>query len=274
MPSVDQVLLQHRQRLCDEFLANVHQSGPHYAAAGKEQLRPGVDSTVDRLVRTVLEDNMEIMREACIALAISRGVEGFTVEELQTAATILRTIVHRLLEEVYQDDLAGQLTAFKTVEEVFHVARLALAQGFVQYEKRQHVELEDVMAELSAPIVPVHHGILVMPLIGSIDSRRAALILETLLDNITRLKAEVVILDITGVPVVDTRVASYLIQATQAVRLLGSEIILTGISPTIAQTIVQLGIGFGAMTRADLAAGLEYALAQLGLAIQKVDQSS
>nr|WP_239583712.1 STAS domain-containing protein [Herpetosiphon giganteus] len=128
---------------------------------------------------------------------------------------------------------------------------------------------ESALAEVSSPIVPVYGGILVLPLIGSVDSRRAGQIMEALLEAINTYSADVVILDITGVPVIDTGVANYLLQAARAARLLGSTVVLVGIGAEIAQTIVQLGIDLtGIVTRANLQAGVEYALELQGLAIR------
>lgn len=98
------------------------------------------------------------------------------------------------------------------------------------------------LQELSAPLIPVLEGITVMPLIGTIDTERAKLIMENLLEGVIRHNSEVVLIDITGVPVVDTMVAHHIIQAAEAVRLIGATCILVGIRPEIAQTIVNLGI--------------------------------
>lgn len=98
------------------------------------------------------------------------------------------------------------------------------------------------LQELSAPLIPVMEGITVMPLIGTIDTERAKLIMENLLDGVIKHDAQVVLIDITGVPVVDTMVAHHIIQAAEAVRIIGSKCILVGIRPEIAQTIVSLGI--------------------------------
>ncbi|WP_010098105.1 STAS domain-containing protein [Ornithinibacillus scapharcae] len=100
------------------------------------------------------------------------------------------------------------------------------------------------LQELSAPLIPVMDNITIMPLIGTIDTERAKFIMENLLEGVMRHNAEVVLIDITGVPVVDTMVAHHLFQATEAVRLLGAKCILVGIRPEIAQTIVNLGINF------------------------------
>jgi rsbT co-antagonist protein RsbR len=116
------------------------------------------------------------------------------------------------------------------------------------------------LAELSTPLIPITDQIVVMPLIGALDTRRVQQVIETLLHGIEQSRAQVAILDITGVPVVDTQVANTLIQAAQAVNLLGARVILTGIRPEVAQTLVTLGVNLGSIvTRSSLQSGIAYA---------------
>ncbi|HEY1012389.1 MAG TPA: PAS domain-containing protein [Herpetosiphonaceae bacterium] len=142
----------------------------------------------------------------------------------------------------------------------------------IQEAQRELQELiirsqEEALSELSTPLFPIARQAMVMPLIGTIDSRRAALILETLLDGVARHRARLVILDITGVPLVDSQVANTLIQAARAAGLLGAQVVLTGIRPEVAQTIVGLGIDLAAITTlASLESGVAYALERLRLA--------
>lgn len=109
-------------------------------------------------------------------------------------------------------------------------------------------EQNTLLDQLGVPIIEVHDGIVLLPLVGNIDARRAQLVMERMLEGITSRQAEYVIIDISGVAMVDTHVAGSLLRAVQASRLLGCETILVGISPEIAQTMVQLGIDFGAIT--------------------------
>ncbi|HEY0734980.1 MAG TPA: PAS domain S-box protein [Herpetosiphonaceae bacterium] len=114
-----------------------------------------------------------------------------------------------------------------------------------------------ILAELSTPLIPISDQVVVMPLIGSVDSQRAQQVLESLLQGIASMRAEIAILDITGVPVVDTQVANALIQAAQAVKLLGAQVILTGIRPEVAQTLVGLDINLrDIMTHSTLQSGI------------------
>jgi len=119
--------------------------------------------------------------------------------------------------------------------------------------------------ELSTPVIKVHEQVLLLPLVGAIDSERAQQIMETVLLRVIAEKARVIIIDIAGVPVVDTRVADHLLKTTAAVRLVGGKVILTGISAQVARTIVQLGVDISTMyTVAELSEGIELALGFVG----------
>ncbi|MFS0577140.1 STAS domain-containing protein [Sporosarcina sp. 179-K 3D1 HS] len=130
------------------------------------------------------------------------------------------------------------------------------------------------LQELSASLIPVFEKISVMPLVGTIDTERAKLIMENLLEGVVKQRAEVVLLDITGVPVVDTMVAHHIIQAADAVRLVGAKCMLVGIRPEIAQTIVTLGINLNEFTTTStLQRGMQEALALTNRSIVEVEES-
>jgi anti-anti-sigma factor len=142
-------------------------------------------------------------------------------------------------------------------------------------QQEQQDLLRSTIRELSTPIIPVYAGILVLPLVGSIDSRRATEVTERLLEAIAAQQAEIVIIDITGVSVIDTSTANHLLMTTRAANLLGSRVVLVGMGAEIAQTIVHLGVELhGLTTLADLQAGLAYALERIGLAIQPLQQQA
>ncbi len=135
-------------------------------------------------------------------------------------------------------------------------AQIALQEQIIEAQRA-------ALRELSSPLIPLADNVVIMPLIGSIDSRRAQQVMEDLLEGVAHHHAETAILDITGVSVVDTQVANALIQAAQAVKLLGSQVILTGIGPTMAQTLVGLGADLSSIvTRGNLQSGIAYALNQ------------
>lgn len=166
------------------------------------------------------------------------------------------------------DDDAALRWWYREMSHVIYAGAVAAARGFTAGREAVIADQAAHIRDLSTPIIPVHAGILVVPLVGALDARRAGLLLETLLVEITTVQAESVIIDITGVPVVDSEVANYLIQAAQAIRLLGAQVVLVGIKPAIAQTLVQLSVNLADLaTRADLQAGVVYALGLQRLAV-------
>lgn len=148
-------------------------------------------------------------------------------------------------------------------EQTIQQEQTSLREDLIRAQQR-------LIEELSTPIIPVTDDILVVPLIGSIDSARAQRIIEALLEGIEDHQAQIIILDITGVPHVDSDVANHLMQAALAARLLGTEAVLVGITPQVAQAFVSLGIDLaGIVTRSNLQSGIEYALGQMGLHITR-----
>jgi DNA-binding LacI/PurR family transcriptional regulator/anti-anti-sigma regulatory factor len=129
------------------------------------------------------------------------------------------------------------------------------------YERER--ALSDTVRELGRPVIPLLEGVVFLPLIGAIDSTRAAQIVETLLHEVSRHRARLALIDVTGVALIDTQVANALIRAAQALRLLGAQVMLTGIRPEVAQTLVSLGLDLrGILTQRDLQSGIDYALAR------------
>lgn len=136
--------------------------------------------------------------------------------------------------------------------------------------REQLRRLEDVISELAVPVVPLLEGVIVLPLVGSLDARRAQQVIESLLSGIAEHQADVAIIDITGVPVVDTQVANSLGQAIRAASLLGARVVITGIGARIAQTLVFLDIDFSNVTTcANMRDGIEAALALKGMQITR-----
>lgn len=165
--------------------------------------------------------------------------------------------------------------AARTAELEQQRAELAVALEDLQSSVAERLMLAETVRELSTPAIPLHHQILVMPLIGSIDTGRAQQIETALLQGIEQQRARKVILDLTGVPVVDTEVAACLLRASHAARLLGASVVIVGITPQVAQTIVHLGVDLsGIETCADLHSGVLSAFASLGLVIQPRDSLS
>ncbi|HKU37169.1 MAG TPA: STAS domain-containing protein [Polyangiales bacterium] len=212
----------------------------------------GIDAPPWQPVRARLED-----------ISRSRARQGFSPSETATFVFSLKQpLFSRLkqlgssLDEVWQiTTLLDQLGLYTT--EVFQRAREEVIS-------RQQAE----MLELSTPVVQLWDGVLALPLIGTLDSRRTQLVMEALLERIVETGSEFAIIDITGVPTVDTLTAQHLIKTITATRLMGAECIVSGIRPQIAQTIVHLGVDLGdVLTKSSLAGALELAMRRRGLTV-------
>jgi len=197
---------------------------------------------------------------------IASGKQNANEELLTSADGMLRTIWTRKYPlKNKRGDVIGLCGIITDISEI---RRRQDEVAALEAEIQSQVELIQSQAamldELSVPVIQVWQDILLLPLVGVIESRRAAQVMESLLEAVGRMGAQIVIIDITGVAVVDTAVAGYLVRAVQATQLLGCQSILVGISPEIAQTLVGLGVDFSRIiTRATLQNGLEYALKRL-----------
>lgn len=152
---------------------------------------------------------------------------------------------------------------------------LSLAIDTYVFERDRTIRAQQrELEELSTPVLQLREGMLILPIIGMLDSRRAQQLTEQLLQAIRARRGKVVVLDVTGVAAVDSRVANHLIQTVDAARLMGATAIVTGVSPEVAQTLVGLGIGLGNVTTvADLQGGIDEADRLLGLRVVRVDEA-
>jgi rsbT co-antagonist protein RsbR len=174
----------------------------------------------------------------------------------------LRLLFERLFAELPSDE-AQQ--AFLSVKKLVAFDMGLAIDTYIEANLNTVARHQAAIRELSTPVIRVHRRVLLLPLVGTVDSHRAAQIMETLLLRVVEEQARAVIVDIAGVPTVDTMVADHLLKTTEAVRLLGAETILTGISAQIARTVVQLGVDISTMhTRSRLEDGIELALGLLG----------
>jgi rsbT co-antagonist protein RsbR len=166
------------------------------------------------------------------------------------------------------DDPAEAHAAFHSAQKLVFLDMSIALDTYIAANLEALKRHQAAIRELSTPVIRVHERILLLPLVGTIDSARAHQIMETVLLRVTEDQAKVLILDIAGVPVVDTKVADHLLKTTAAVRLVGAKTILTGISAQVARTIIQLGVDISAMdTQSRLSDGIEVALSLIGKSV-------
>jgi rsbT co-antagonist protein RsbR len=203
------------------------------------------------------------LRAALDELSRSRARDGFSPGETALAVFSLKEAVYEQVAD-----------ASDMLPEYLKLARLVDDYGLRTFETysaaREQIIADQVttMMELSTPVVRLWDGIIAVPLVGTLDSARTQLVMEKLLNTLVAEEASHAVIDITGVPTVDTEVAQHLLKTVSAARLLGAECTISGIRPQVAQTIVSLGIEFGDIaTKATLADALSLALRQSGLKV-------
>jgi len=208
--------------------------------------------------------------EMLAGISQSRAKQGFT--PVQTASFVLslkRPLFARLNQE-FSKDARGLADETWRATAVLDQLGLHTMAAYVKAREDVIVRQQEDMLELSTPVVKLWDGVLALPMIGTLDSARTQVVMESLLQRIVETGAEVAIIDITGVPTVDTLVAQHLLKTITAARLMGAECIISGIRPQIAATIVHLGVDLSAViTKATLADAFLVALGRLGLAVQR-----
>jgi rsbT co-antagonist protein RsbR len=210
------------------------------------------------------------IRELLTSLSRSRAQQGFSPVETATFVFSLKQPLFTRLRQEYRRDSDGLADA------IWHTTILLDKLGLYTTEVYQQIR-DDVirrqqqeLLELSTPVVDLWEGILALPLIGTLDSARTQVVMETLLQRIVETGSSLAIIDITGVPTVDTLVAQHLLKTVAAARLMGADCIISGIRPQIAQTIVHLGVDLGGVTtKATLADAFALALRRTGKRILK-----
>ncbi len=199
-------------------------------------------------------------------------LRGMTTEQIIGGLLTLRDVYGRSLAEKYQDNLSRLSETLDAYEPVANKILSIVALAFIEEREKIVREQQAAIRELSTPVLQVRDRLLILPIIGVIDSVRAKQITEQLLRSIRSARAKVVVIDITGVPNVDSRVAGHLVQTVDAARLLGATAIVTGIAPEIAQTLVTIGVDLAKMnTVGDLQGGIAEADRLLGYQTVKLE---
>ena len=211
------------------------------------------------------------VRELLQRVSFSRAQQGFTPSETATfVLSLKRPLFEALRTDAGNDPAALAANVWSATELLDHLALLSM-ESYMRTREELIARQQQDMLELSTPVVKLWDGVLALPMIGTLDSSRTQVVMESLLQRIVETGADVAILDITGVPTVDTLTAQHLIKTVTAARLMGAECIISGIRPQIAQTIVHLGVDLGdVVTKATLADAFKMALARNGLAVGRI----
>jgi rsbT co-antagonist protein RsbR len=208
------------------------------------------------------------VRDILGRVSFTRAQQGFSPTETATFVLSLKRPVFDALRAELGTDGKALATETWTASELLDKLALHTTEVFTRTREELIARQQQDMLELSTPVVKLWDGVLALPMIGTLDSSRTQVVMESLLQRIVDTGADVAILDITGVPTVDTLTAQHLIKTVTAARLMGAECIISGIRPQIAQTIVHLGVDLGdIVTKATLAEAFKLALARTGMTL-------
>ena len=208
------------------------------------------------------------------ALSKSRVQQGFDSEETATFIFSLK----RPLFALFRRELGGDVEALAAetwaATELLDTLGLHTVKAYQRSREEVINRQQQDLLELSTPVVKLWDGVLALPMIGTLDSARTQVVMESLLQRIVETGSEIAIIDITGVPTVDTLVAQHLLKTVTAIRLMGADCIISGVRPQIAQTIVHLGVDLqGVTTKASLADALALAFKRSGFTVSRVQQA-
>ena len=215
------------------------------------------------------------VKELLATVSKTRTLQGFSPTETAIFIFSLKKPIFAALRSVFENDVRGFGEEMWRTNAVLDMLGLYTVETYVRTREEIIVRQQQEMLELSTPVVKLWDGILGLPMIGTLDSSRTQVVMESLLQKIVETGSEIAIIDITGVPTVDTLVAQHLMKTVAAARLMGAECIISGIRPQIAATIVHLGVDLGnIITKATLADAFAVALSRMGRTVQRVSGQS
>ena len=257
-------LRQNRTQLREEWARRITEA-QLLTAMTKDEIFTEATSVYDNYVEVLETGSVEALQAYARNLSeriIPRGVE---TNEVVGIVLLLRDVLARSLFKKYQADFNLLNQVLDAYEPAANRIANTVAVSFVQERERIILQQQEAIRELSTPVLQVRERLLILPIIGVIDSQRAKQLTEQLLRGIRNNRAKVVVVDITGVPTIDSTVANHLVQTVEASRLMGASVIITGLSSEIAQTLVTIGVDLSKMNAVgDLQGGIEEAELLLG----------
>lgn len=272
-----QALQANRSTLLDQWKARLEASGAtrnikpddvqtqtaEFLALLTEALQNGGSQHIDH-------ENWAQTRLFLEKLSHTRALAGQDSQQTASFIFVLKGPLFTLLQREYADQPAQLAEQLLTVSELLDALGMHTIRTFQKSRESVIKRQQEELLELSTPVVKLWEGVLALPMIGTLDSQRTQVVMESLLQRIVDTGAEIAIIDITGVPTVDTLVAQHLLKTVTAIRLMGADCIISGVRPQIAQTIVHLGLDLqGVVTKANLADALALSLKRLGVTVTK-----
>jgi rsbT co-antagonist protein RsbR len=267
-------LRRNRSQLREEWARRITDA-QFLTAMSPEEIFSEATSVYDNYVEVLETGSVEALQDYARNLSeriIPRGVE---TDEVLGIVLLLRDVLARSLFEKYQQDFELLNRVLDAYEPAANRIANTVGVSFVQERERIIRQQQEAIRELSTPVLQVRERLLILPIIGVLDSQRARQVTEQLLRGIRSNRAKVAVVDITGVPTVDSTVANHLVQTVEASRLMGASVIITGLSSEIAQTLVTIGVDLSKMTAVgDLQGGIEQAERLLGYEVSKGEEEA
>jgi rsbT co-antagonist protein RsbR len=273
---ISQLLQDHQADIGAEWIAQIEALTVRSNAVSKEQLRSHCQQFLAAFANATRGgelDNIEHrswddVRDLLAEISSARAKGGSSPGETATFVFSLKQPLFARLRDAFADDAQALAMASWTISTLIDKLGLYTVEVFQKTRDQVIVRQQQELLELSTPVVKLWHGILALPLIGTLDSARTQVVMENILQKIVDTGASIAIIDITGVPTVDTLVAQHLMKTIAAARLMGADCIISGIRPQIAQTIVHLGVNLeDVITKATLADAFVVALERTGTSI-------
>jgi len=257
-------------QLADEALREDLMSNDDLRIQSEELLDALASSLNDKNVTDPQSQDFDGVIEILSGISISRARQGYSPKETGIYVFSLKETLLQVLQEELKGDTAALYAMSTKVSRLFDNFGITTFETFIKGREEVILRQTDEIAEISTPVIRVWDGIVALPIIGTLDSARTQVVMESLLQQIVETGSGIAILDISGVPAVDSLVAQHLIKTVSATRLMGAECIISGIRPEIAQTVVHLGIDLSnIITKATLASALKTAFTMLALEVKK-----
>jgi rsbT co-antagonist protein RsbR len=270
------ILLKDKKKILDKWVSTMLEepnlrddlmSTDDLTSQSQELVYSIVDSLDDQSINDGQSGAFDKTNDILSGISISRAKKGYSPRETGTYIFGLKETILQVL----QDEITDPATLYqqsRKITRIMDAFTLATFETFIKGREEVILRQTAEMSDISTPVIQVWEGILALPLIGTLDSSRTQVVMENLLNGIVETESSIAILDISGVPTVDSLVAQHLIKTVSAARLMGAECIISGIRPEIAQTVVHLGIDLNTVvTKSTLAGALKYAFNMLKLEV-------
>lgn len=279
---ISKILQKKKKQILEDWMTmQLADAGLRDDLMSNEELREQSTELLDTLVQVINDKNLADfdseefapVNEILSGISISRARQGFSPRETGIYIFSLKDSILKTLQNEIKDDAQTMVQSMIAVNKLLDNLGIVTFETFIKGREEVILRQTDEIAEISTPVIQVWDGILALPIIGTLDSARTQVVMENLLQRIVETGSTIAILDISGVPAVDSLVAQHIIKTVAATRLMGAECIISGIRPEIAQTVVHLGIDLSnIITKSSLASALKHAFTMLRLEVRKTQK--